>query len=69
MAFRTRSKYQGLPRRLCELRVVAELPRDIVLLRLACLEPVLEPTWTGNLRGAAIATIGAVPALRWSTLV
>jgi hypothetical protein len=69
MVLQTRSKYQGLPRQLGELHVAAELPRDIVLQHLACLEPPLVPILTDNLRGAAVATVGAVPVLHWRILV
>ena len=63
MRFRTRSRYQGSPRRLAELRVGAEWLRGTVPPRLAYFETSLARTQIGNLRGVVVATAEGVLSL------
>ena len=64
MGFRTRSGYQGSPRRLAELRVGAEWLRGIVPPRLAYFETSLVRIQIDDLRGVVVATVGGVLSLR-----
>jgi hypothetical protein len=64
MRFRTRSGYQGSPRRLAELRVGAECLRGIAPPRLAYSETSLVRIQRDNVRGVVVAIVGGVLSLR-----